>query len=62
VVDHPFAVAIGNGLTEEDQIRQLTVDRDDGSVRRRHQYEFRADVIADELTQSFRFGGFRFDG
>jgi hypothetical protein len=55
-------VAIGNGLTEEDQIRQLTVDCDDGSVRRRHQYEFRADVIADELTQSFRFGGFRFDG
>ena len=62
VVHHPVAVTIGDGFAEENQVRELAIDGDDGSVGRRDQHEFRADVVADDLAQSFRFGRFRFDG
>jgi hypothetical protein len=62
VVDHPFTVAVGDGIAEQNEVRQLTVDRDDGCVSRRHQHEFRADVVAYELAQSLRFSSFRLDG
>ena len=62
MVHHPFTMAIGNGLAEEHQVRELAIDGDDGGVGGRHQDEFRADVVSHELAQSFRFGRFRFDG
>jgi hypothetical protein len=61
VVHHSLAVAIGNGLTEENQVRELTIDSNDSRISGGHEHEFGADVVSDELAQSFRFGGFRFD-
>jgi hypothetical protein len=62
MVHHPFTVTIGDGFAEENQVRELTIDGDDGGVGGGHQHEFRADVVADDLAQSFRFGRLRFDG
>ena len=62
MIHHTFAMAIGDGIAEENQVRELAVDGDDGSVGGRHQHEFRADVVADDLAQSFRLGRLRFDG
>jgi hypothetical protein len=55
-------MTIRNGVAEENQVRNLAVDCDDSRIRGRYQYELRANVIADELTQGFRFGSLRLDG
>ena len=62
VVHHSLTVTIGNRFGEEDEVRELPVDCDDGRVGGGHQHEFRADIVTNELAQSFRFGRFRFDG
>ena len=61
MVYHPFAMAIGDGTAEENQVRYLAIDRDDRRVGGCHQHEFRADIVADDFAQCFGFGRLRFD-